>query len=80
MCNTYAGVRAAFYNEVNTRIANGGALTLLSIIVRLAFHDMGEYNQGATDKMGPDGCLANTTENAGLLEADSEVRVVVVIR
>jgi hypothetical protein len=35
--------------------------------LRLAFHDAGEIDITQTDKLGPDGCLSNTLENAGLI-------------
>lgn len=35
--------------------------------MRLAFHDAGEIDVTQPDKLGPDGCLSNTAENAGLI-------------
>ena len=35
--------------------------------LRLAFHYAGEIDITQADKLGPDGCLSNTAENAGLI-------------
>jgi len=40
---------------------------ILGKALRLAFHDMGEIDIRTKDMLGPDGCLSNTDENAGLL-------------
>jgi len=41
--------------------------------VRLGFHDAGEIDLNSNDTLGPDGCLSNTMDNAGLIEDDSLV-------
>lgn len=41
--------------------------------LRLAFHDAGEVDVRTVDRMGPDGCLSATADNAGLVEDTSNV-------
>lgn len=42
--------------------------------IRMAFHDAGEADlSNSQDKMGPDGCLSNSSDNAGLVESFSPI-------
>jgi catalase (peroxidase I) len=50
---------------------------IFGIAVRLAFHDAGEYNQNTADFLGPDGCLSESSDHAGLVEATSLVNTVI---
>ena len=45
--------------------------------MRLAFHDAGEFDLNASDLFGPDGCLAQVADSAGLIEANSLVNTFV---
>jgi hypothetical protein len=54
-------------NEIESSAFKGIAL-------RLAFHDAGEYENGAG---GPDACLSHTADNTGLFELDSLVATVI---
>lgn len=49
---------------------------LLGASIRLAFHDAGEVDISSGDLMGSDGCLSNSRDNAGLIEASSPVQTI----
>jgi len=49
---------------------------LFGIVVRLVFHDAGEFDIRTSDLLGPDGCLSNTNDNKGLIESTSLVMTV----
>ena len=46
---------------------------ILGKVVRLAFHDAGEYDQNSVDNFGSDGCLSTDPQNVGLVEDTSIV-------
>lgn len=50
---------------------------LFGAVLRLAFHDAAEIDITTGDLLGPDGCLSNSGNNAGLREASSLVYTVV---
>ena len=48
-------------------VANFNRSNILAKALRLAFHDVGEIDIHSSDSLGPDGCLSNSSHNAGLL-------------
>ena len=73
-------VYQAVKKEFNALIENSTRLERANIFgtcLRLAFHDAGEVDLRAKDKLGPDGCLSKTLANKGLIEADSIVMTVI---
>ena len=77
ICNAYSTVKSAYLSvlpSVNNTLARAA---LFGPVVRLAFHDAGEVDLTAViDLLGPDGCLANVADSAGLLEPTSVVQTV----
>ena len=41
--------------------------------LRLSWHDAAEFDRSSIDLLGPDGCLSQSADNAGLIEPDSLV-------
>lgn len=52
---------------------------LFGSVLRVAFHDAGEFSllTSSTDKLGPDGCLSLTPDNAGLIESTKIVSTII---
>lgn len=75
ICSAYSGIKAAFPTVLPNATTQLSAYSdLLGKSVRLIWHDAGEaYLSNITDKMGSDGCLSNSPDNAGLVESDSTV-------
>ncbi len=63
----YRQIKAEFH-ELMERSAEFAQSNILGSALRLAFHDAGEIDITSKDKLGPDGCLSNTSDNAGLIE------------
>mmetsp|Transcript_26684 Transcript_26684/g.36699 ORF Transcript_26684/g.36699 Transcript_26684/m.36699 type:complete len:308 (-) Transcript_26684:1955-2878(-) len=69
-CTAYKQIRADFIALLPPGGTSAGDFTRANIFgkaLRLAFHDAGEIDITQPDKLGPDGCLSNTAENAGLI-------------
>ena len=69
ICSAYKNVLADFTALLPVAGTSANDFTRSNILakaLRLAFHDAGEIYITQTDKLGPDGCLSNTIENAGL--------------
>jgi len=73
ICKAYNIVKIAFIKLLpsSTDILLRGKL--FGKVVRLAFHDAGEYDIRTSDLLGPDGCLSEKSDNAGLIEPESLV-------
>jgi hypothetical protein len=76
ICGAYADTMTNFLSYI-TPLDDANRSKLYGAVVRLAFHDAGEYDQNWFDELGPDGCLSNYTDNAGLIERDGIVNTVV---
>lgn len=75
ICSVYNNVKVDFQSLIPETPL--GQADLFGKAVRLAFHDAGEVDiTNSTDKMGPDGCLSDSSDNAGLVEDDSLVNTV----
>lgn len=71
-CETVNSINASFYSIIPEDPIS--RTNLLAIAVRVAFHDAAEVDlQQADDTLGPDGCLSNDPDNAGLIETTSLV-------
>lgn len=76
VCSAYVGIKAAFPTLLPPNTTSAYA-DLIGKSVRLAFHDAGEADlTNVTDVMGPDGCLSDSSDNAGLVESTSPVQTV----
>ena len=71
ICAAYKNVLSSFTALLPAAGASiAGDFTRSNILakaVRLAFHDAGEMDVRTSDLLGPDGCLSNDADNAGLL-------------
>lgn len=70
ICSAYKGIKAEFLRllpPVGTSLANFNRSNILARAVRLPFHDATELDITQPDKLGIDGCLSKTAENAGLI-------------
>jgi hypothetical protein len=69
-CAAYKLIKTAF----DAATTNSAPLSdIFGASVRLAFHDAGETDLTSTDSLGPDGCLSQSSSNAGLIETTSLV-------
>ena len=50
---------------------------LFGSALRLVFHDAAEMSSDAADRLGADGCLSQSSDNAGLVEATSLAATVI---
>ena len=75
-CSAYNGIAAAFLSHTSN--ANISYLSnFFGKAIRVAFHDAAEADLLLpTDVMGPDGCLSNDNDNAGLVESNSLINSV----
>jgi len=76
ICKAYSIIKLEFQNLLpsSDNILSRGKL--FGIVVRLAFHDAGEYDIRTSDLLGPDGCLSYGSDNGGLQEDSSIVMTV----
>ena len=65
--SVYRDVKAAFHALIERSPAFAQS-NIYGAALRLAFHDAGEIDITKGDKFGPDGCLSNSGDNAGLIE------------
>jgi len=75
-CAATTGIRGEFNQLLATTFSIQNPLAranLLGATVRVAFHDAGEGDIRTVDTIGPDGCLSDSSDNNGLLEATSLV-------
>eukprot|EP01034_Spumella_vulgaris_P028169 gene28169-34985_t len=70
ICSAYKSIKTSFDSVTSTRST---VSSVYGAAIRLAFHDAGEFNISTSDLNGPDGCLSQNSENAGLIESDSLV-------
>ena len=76
MCAVTSEIKASFLAlmasyDSNAATAQANKAKLFGNALRLAFHDAGEVLISSADKMGPDGCLSSSSDNAGLVEITS---------
>ena len=77
ICSAYSAIKIAFAKALPLATDALSRANLFGAAVRLPFHDAGEINIGiASDKMGPDGCLAPGSDSAGLIEPTCIVNTV----
>ncbi len=76
-CAAYVGMQTAFAAATDKGLGVLLQSNIFGAAVRLAFHDAGEYDQTTSDLLGPDGCLSDSTDNAGLVEVTSLVNTVI---
>eukprot|EP01034_Spumella_vulgaris_P027815 gene27815-34594_t len=76
-CVAYKGMQAAFDAATSDSLGALVQSNIFGIAVRLAFHDAGEFDQTSSDLMGSDGCLSDSTDNAGLVELTSLVNTII---
>jgi hypothetical protein len=73
ICSAYITISRAIKIPADTLARSN----LFGQAVRLVFHDAGEVDiRSSVDLFGPDGCLANNGDSAGLTEASSLVNSV----
>src|SRR4051794_24160185 len=73
-CVAYNGIKKDFDDLVASLPNDLARANLYGAAVRVVFHDAGEVDlQQPSDLLGPDGCLSQSTDNAGLEEATSLV-------
>lgn len=74
ICSTYNSVKNAFQSILP--VDRRDRANLFGAVVRLAFHDAGEIDIRTNDNYGPDGCLSDSSDNAGLIEGNEEVAAI----
>ena len=71
ICTAYHKVLSSFTALLPAKLSKPSdkfqRSNILAKALRLAFHDVGEIDIRTTDLLGPDGCLSDSDENAGLL-------------
>ncbi len=72
-CLAYSSIKTDFTNLVASTALPS---SIYGIVLRLIFHDAGEYDQTQSDLLGPDGCVGVTDDSIGLYEATSLVNTV----
>lgn len=70
-CTAYKSILKDFTAAIPTSAFEQA--NLFGQAIRLAFHDAGEADIRTSDSLGPDGCLSNSGDNAGLIESTSLV-------
>jgi catalase (peroxidase I) len=76
ICDSYLQTLSAFSDYIKS-LDDMGRSQFYGVVVRLAFHDAGEFNQNTDDALGSDGCLSNSGSNYGLTESDGLVNTVI---
>ena len=77
---TMCSIRTSVARDLDALLATASNLQKARIFgsaLRLAFHDAAEISTDAADKLGADGCLSQSSENFGLVEATSLVATVI---
>ena len=77
ICSAYAAIRDNFESSIIGIADLLNKSSIYGAAVRVAFHDAAEVNiQLSDDFLGPDGCLSDSSDNAGLVELNSKVTTV----
>ena len=77
---TACSIRTSVARDLDALLATASNLQKARIFgsaLRLVFHDAAEISTDAADKLGADGCLSQSAENFGLVEATSLVATVI---
>jgi len=74
ICAAYKAINTTFLSQIPTD--QFSMADLFGKSIRLVFHDAGEANVSASDRMGPDGCLSSSSDNNGLVESTSPVMTI----
>ncbi len=73
ICSAYGSIKSDFAKivAIDDLLAKS---RIYGAALRVAFHDAAEGDvQIPSDKLGPDGCLSDSSDNGGLIELDTEV-------
>jgi catalase (peroxidase I) len=77
ICTSYTSILKQFNEYIAVNNTEDLLSGLYGASIRLVFHDAGEVLLSSkTDKLGPDGCLSQSSDNAGLIESTSEVQFI----